>query len=104
MYLARRIAGTGLALTAVFAFAGLTAPTPAVAAHRPVVATDAAGDVAAASRSLVKCGDGSAAYRRCVNARRALIREGYPVSPLYHNVPDCTAPNCIPGWYFYYYR
>jgi uncharacterized protein YgiB involved in biofilm formation len=104
MYVARRVAGIGLAMTAAFAFAALTAPTLAAAAPQPAVATDAAGDIAVASRHLVKCGDGSAAHRRCANARNSLIREGYQVSPLYHNAPDCTAPGCVPGWYFYYYQ
>jgi hypothetical protein len=58
----------------------------------------------ASSRHVERCGDGKAAYNRCVRARRALIREHVRVGPLRHNAPGCTAPDgCTPGWWFYTY-
>jgi hypothetical protein len=57
----------------------------------------------AAAGVLVRCGNGTAGYNRCVSARRTAVRQGYRIGPLRHNVADCTSPGCVPGWFFYYY-
>lgn len=78
---------------------GVLAGAPAQAAS----AGPASAAVTAAAGVLVRCGNGTAGYNRCVSARRTAVRQGYRIGPLRHNVADCTSPGCVPGWFFYYY-
>src|SRR6266516_318771 len=90
-------------LIAAGASAGLAGPVAALTAPKPAATASVAAGTAASGRTLVRCGNGTAAYKRCVAARNRLIHERVRVSPLQHNVPDCTAPGCVGGWFFYYY-
>lgn len=98
----RRIAIVGLIATAI---SGVTmvGVGQATTVSKPAAATAKADDVSASSRHLMRCGNGNAGRNRCLQARRAFAHEGVRFGPLLHNVPDCTAPNCVPGWHFYYY-
>lgn len=102
MNVVRHVAAVALIAATVGTAAALSSPAGATGS-RSGAAVSAAAAVAPAGRTLVRCNDSTAGYNKCAAARRALIHEKTRVSPLYHNVWDCTAPGCIPGWYFYYY-
>jgi hypothetical protein len=97
----RRIAIVGLTAAAISGVTMVGVGQATTTESKPA-ATAKAGDVSASGRKLMKCGNGNVGRNRCLQARRALAREGVPFGPLRHNVPGCTAPGCVPGWHFYY--
>jgi hypothetical protein len=96
----RRLATVGLIAIATF---GAAATTTSVLAE-PSAAASTASDVSVASKGRIRCNPNPAGRRKCVAARKAMIREGYRVSALKYNPPGCTQPGgCTPGYFFDYW-